>query len=220
MFDFKNLQNNAQEVGEKFAHLVTFNNIHGFNDNNSRLSWPNRFQKLGYLGKNVKIMFNEKTITFNFKYKPTSTTVSIISQLITEIKKNKSPFNRFKKSHDSIKMQFFPKNNTDGKLIIWNNVKLVNLQNNFVPFNSDNTLIETSLTCSFSNIDFKCLSSAAINENSHFKKYLDSICQTKHDDCDYLCENPYTNTNEKNITCDEKICETNQSKESEHKSTE
>lgn len=51
------------------------------------------------------------------------------------------------------------------------------------------------------------------------KKYHNNIYQTKYDGCDYLCENPYVNTNEENIIDNEEICKTNQSKESKNKST-
>ena len=163
MFDLEKLQNNAQEVGEQFAHLVTFNNTYGFNGKNARISWPDRFQKIEALGKNIKIMFNEKTITLSFKYTPTASTIALISQLIAEVKKNKSIFGIFKKSHENIKIQFFPKNDTDGELIIWNNIKLIKLENKITTFDSHDTSIETLLTYSFSNIDFKYLS-PVVNE--------------------------------------------------------
>lgn len=231
MFNIKDLEIKAQEVGERFAHLVTFDNTYGFNGRNARISWPSRFQKISVLGGNVKIIFNEKTITFRIEYKPTASTVDLISNLLKETKKNKSIFNRFKKSNESIKIQLFPKGNTDGGLIVWNNVKLKKVENNITKFDSNNNLIETTLTYSFSDIDFKYLSLAMDEINKcvgkKSKLVYEGLClkQNNNENCEEKqLDNPDDISKNFNVTVikindDEKICETNQPEESENKST-
>ena len=161
MFSLEKLQNNAQEVGEKFAHLVTFNNIHGFNGKEVRLSLPTRLRKMDILGHDVKIMFNEKDVTIIFTYAPSNDTVSFLASLMTELKENKRFFNRFKKSNENIKLQFFPKSNTDGSLLTWKNIKLKDLRSVFTHSQYEANLLETSLVFSFSDIVFTYVSESS-----------------------------------------------------------
>lgn len=161
MFSLEKLQNNAQEVGEKFAHLVTFNNIRGFNGKEVRLSLPTRLRKMDVLGNDVKIIFNEKDVTITFTYAPSDDTVSFLASLMTELKANKRFFNRFKKSNENIKLQFFPQSNTDGSLLTWKNIKLKDLRSVFTHSKYEANLLETSLVFSFSDIVFTYVSESS-----------------------------------------------------------
>lgn len=161
MFDLEKLQKNPQETGEKFAHLVTFKNTYGFNGKKTRLSLPKRFaKKIASFHSDAKIQFNEKTITLTFVYKPMEDPFKIINEFSQEINENNKFFNRFKRSNEIIRLQIFPKADLDGSLVSWYNVKLKGITNKFVETDRDN-LIETTLTFSFSKVDFKYSSPAS-----------------------------------------------------------
>ena len=161
MFNLEKLQENPQETGEKFAHLVTFKNTYGFNGKKTRLSLPRRFaKKIALFNSNAKIQFNEKTITLTFVYRPMEDPFKIINEFSQEIKENNKFFKRFKRSNEIIRLQIFPKADLDGSLVSWNNVKLKGITNSFVETDRDN-LIETTLTFSFNKVDFKYSSPAS-----------------------------------------------------------
>lgn len=161
MFDLEKLQENPQETGEKFAHLVTFKNTYGFNGKKTRLSLPKRFaKKIVSFHSDAKIKFNEKTITLTFVYKPLEDPFKIINEFSQEINKNNRFFNRFKRSNETIRLQIFPKADLDGSLVSWHNIKLKGITNSFVETDREN-LIETTLTFSFNKVDFKYSSPAS-----------------------------------------------------------
>jgi hypothetical protein len=178
MFDLEKLQENPQEAGEKFAHLVTFKNTYGFNGRKTRLSLPRRFaKKIVAFNSNAKIKFNEKEITLPFLYKPLEDPFRIINEFSQEIKENKKFFKRFKPSNETIRLQIFPKADLDGSLISWYNVKLKGIENSFVETERNN-LIETTFTFSFSKIDFKYSSPASYESKEsieHSRKIFENF---------------------------------------------
>lgn len=158
MFDLEKLQNNSQENAEKFAHLVTFNNTYGLNDKDIRLSFPHKYKRMVLFGTNFQIVFNEDNLTLIFKYKPTESSVNYISELSYEVKYNNKLFNRFKKSDENIRLQFLPKSSTDGSLVEWTNVKLMEISNQFIQTEDNINILETKLIFSFRKLKHKYLS--------------------------------------------------------------
>lgn len=170
MLDLEKLQENSQEVGEKFAHLVTFNNTFGFNGRTTRLSLPKRFsKKIASFNSEARIKFNEDTIRITFIYKPNDETFRVLSDFSNEVKKNKKFLNCFKKSDDVIRLQIFPKSHLDGSLVSWYNVKLTKIENRFTETKKEN-MMETILTFSFSKTDYKYSSPAMYNSRETIER--------------------------------------------------
>lgn len=175
MFSIENLQNNPQEVGERFSHLVTFDNTYGFNGKDIRISFPKRFNKISIFNSDSKIEFNEKNINISFKYKPNVETTQYLEELNAEIKNNNKILNCFKNSKENIKVQFFPKSGLDGECIIYNNVKLNKINNRFFQNNENNTLLKTTLSFSFKNISYDFLSIAKKISDNEIEKKVESF---------------------------------------------
>ena len=175
MFSIENLQNNSQEVGERFSHLVTFDNTYGFNGKDIRISFPKRFYKISIFNSDSKIEFNEDNISISFNYKPNVETTKYLEELNTEIKNNNKFLNRFKNSKENIKVQFFTKSDLDGECIIYNNVKLNKINNKFFQNNENNTLLKTTLTFSFKNISYDFLSIAKKLSDNEIEKKVENF---------------------------------------------
>jgi hypothetical protein len=225
MFSLEKLQNNAQEAGEKFAHLVTFNNIRGFNGKEIRLSLPTRLRKMNILGQNVKISFNEKDVTLSFTYMPSDDTVSFLASLMSELKTNKRFFNRFKKSNEKIKLQFFPTANSDGSLLTWENIKLKDLKSVFTHSDNKTNVLETNLVFSFTDIIFTYLSESSLIRKEKIENAQNMVHKfyNKRDDVTNFVNHDKEEEDydiiltEKN---NDEICETNEPQKGEDSTTE
>lgn len=229
MLDLEKLQNQS----ERFAHLVTFKNTNGFNGRSTRLSLPNRFSKINRYDSHPRITFDENTLTIKFRYIPNDNSFKLFNELAIEARGNKGLRGFFKKSDEKFKLQVFPKGDLDGCLMIWDGIKLKKVKSKFVDDDTDTNLIETVLEFSFTKTDYTYLSKAAEASNEHiersmevFNEYIEKV----HNDDNRLrrtCKDenygwapivPETIL-EQFKDCNEKICETNESEESENKST-
>lgn len=158
MFSLEKIQENAQEVSERFAHLVTFGNTYGLNGKDIRISLPKKYNRIALFGVNFKVVFNESNLILIFKHKPTDNSIAYISELSNEVKYNNKLLNWFRKSSEDIRLQFLPNSDENGSIIEWKNVKLIKISNQFIQTETESNVLETKLTFSYRKINHKYLS--------------------------------------------------------------
>ena len=136
MFDLEKLHQNSQEEGEKFAYLVSFNNVNGWNNRESRLSLPSRFRQITNYDSNPEITFNDKNIVIKVKYRPSENAFTYFESL-SKIARNNKSFLRFlhknsnTENKEQLKIQLLPKNGFNSNLITWDNIKLKKVTNRY-----------------------------------------------------------------------------------------
>lgn len=228
------LEKLQKQDSDRFAHLVTFKNTQGFNGKNIRISLPSRFNDIRYMDKHPSIKFDEDMLTIKFQYTPNDKTFVYLSALSMEAKKNKGIKSIFKRSSEKFKLQVFPKGYLDGCLMIWHGIKLKKVQSKFI----DDNVLETELIFSFRKTEYTYLSKAMQSSNKKieysmkiFNDYIENLQKDnkeirENDSLEWMPVKPQVNNSVPSEIMkilteqNEEICETDQSEESENKSTE